>query len=230
MKRNDKETPEIINDRLLWRAAFLGGLLVIILLGGLLFFAKLTSGFDLSGKAVAEYVIALGPWGYAAVIGLMVIHSFIPFPAEVIAIAAGMCYGIVLGTVLTWVGAMLGAAMSFGLARAFGRPFVDLLLAKKHFDRLEHLAETQGTSALLISRFIPVIAFNLINYAAGLTRVSWVTFIWTTGFGILPLTVLMVIMGDQMRDPYWSEWVLYGVAGLGMLAIVWWLNRRARAL
>jgi len=204
----------------------LGCLLALVIISGYLLYVNFPSEFDLSGKAIADYVISLGPWGHGAIIGLMVVHSFIPFPAEVVAIAAGMCYGIIWGTVLTWVGAMLGAILSFGLARMFGRPFVNLLLADKHFDRLEHFAETQGTNALLISRFIPVIAFNLINYAAGLTRVNWPTFLWTTGVGILPLTILMVAMGDQMRNPSWGDWVLFGFAGIGLVIITWLLKRR----
>jgi hypothetical protein len=34
-----------------------------------------------------------GPWGIAGSIGLMVAHSFLPFPAEIVALANGMVYG-----------------------------------------------------------------------------------------------------------------------------------------
>ena len=40
---------------------------------------------------------------------LMVLHSFVPFPAEFVAMANGMLYGPIWGTVITWSGAMLGA-------------------------------------------------------------------------------------------------------------------------
>ena len=42
----------------------------------------------------------------------MVLHSFIPFPAEFLAIANGMVFGPVLGTVITWSGAMAGALLA----------------------------------------------------------------------------------------------------------------------
>jgi len=61
---------------------------------------------------------------------------------------------------------------------------------------------------------VPVIAFNLINHAAGLARVSCWTFTWTTAVGILPLTVLMVLLGERM--PAWA-WF-----GLVLLAFVLW--------
>ena len=64
--------------------------------------------------------------------------------------------------------------------------------------------------SLLIGRLIPLIAFNLINYAAALTEISWWTFLWATGTGILPLTILLNVVGDQMLT----------VPALG-LAIAW---------
>jgi uncharacterized membrane protein YdjX (TVP38/TMEM64 family) len=122
------------------------------------------------------------------------------------------------GTLITWVGAMLGAALAFGLARLLGWPFVRRLLSPEHHERLTAWSSQRGAAALLISRLIPVIAFNLINYAAGLAGISWSTFLWTTGLGILPLTALFTIMGDRLLTvPLWM-WL-----PLGVLALIGWI-------
>jgi membrane protein DedA with SNARE-associated domain len=42
-------------------------------------------------------------------------------------------------------------------------------------------------------------AAPLINYGAGLTKISWWTFTWTTGVGILPITIIMVTMGNNFN-------------------------------
>ncbi len=151
----------------------------------------------------------------------MIVHSFVPFPAEFLAIANGMVYGPIWGTVITWSGAMMGAFLAFGLARALGRPFVDMMVAKKNWYVLDQWAAARGGHLVLISRFIPVIAFNLINYAAGLTRISWWTFAWATGIGILPLTTLMVVMGDRIETLAWEMWLLLGAGAL----ILWFVFR-----
>ena len=78
---------------------------------------------------------------------------------------------------------------------------------------------------VLIARFIPVIAFNLVNYAAGLTRISWWTFTWSTGLGILPVTALMVIMGDNIDTLAWEWWLLLLAAALAL----WFAVRRKLA-
>ena len=39
---------------------------------------------------------------------------------------------------------------------------------------------------MLIARLLPIIAFNLINYAPALAGIGWWPFLWTTGPGIRP--------------------------------------------
>ena len=61
---------------------------------------------------------------------MMILHSFLPFPAEFVAIANGVIFGPVWGTVITWAGAMLGAFLAFFLARQCGQPFVRRVLVE----------------------------------------------------------------------------------------------------
>ena len=183
-------------------------------------------GFELSVEEVERTVRSWGMWGVAGAIALMVLHSFVPFPAEIVAMANGMLYGPLWGTVITWTGAMLGAYLAFGLARWLGRPFVLQMVARRHHEKLDDWVTRQGGGMLLLSRFVPVISFNLINYAAGLTAISWWTFTWATGLGILPLTFLMVLMGNGLWSGDAAAWVwLLPTAAAGWL--IWWaLTRR----
>ncbi|MEJ2314316.1 MAG: TVP38/TMEM64 family protein [Nitrospirota bacterium] len=174
---------------------------------------------------IERYIKEAGPWGVAVSIGLMVLHSFVPFPAEFIAMANGMLYGVFWGTAITWSGAMLGAYLAFGLSRRLGRGFVRRVLEKKHALAVEKWSEHHGGGALFVMRFIPVISFNLINYAAGLTAVSWWTFTWATALGILPITVLMVVMGSRMATMPWYGWLLFIAAG----AAIWGAGHLLRA-
>jgi len=168
---------------------------------------------------IEQFIRSFGQWGVVASIVVMVMHSFIPFPAELVAIANGMVYGPVWGTVITWTGAMLGAFLAFGLARMLGRPVVRRLLSERNNQLVDEWVRVHAGGALLFSRFIPVIAFNLINYAAGLTKVSWWTFAWTTGVGILPLTTLMVVMGHHIDTLPWYVWLLLLIGGLALWLI-----------
>lgn len=174
-------------------------------------------------QGAEDAIRSWGAWGVAGSIGLMVVHSFLPFPSEVIALANGMVYGPLWGAVITWVGAMLGASTAFALVRAFGRPLVMKLLSPRGERALEHWSVRQGGLALLFARLIPVIAFNLLNYAAALTHISWWTFLWATGVGILPLTILLSVLGDNVLDmPAWIWLVVVAGTALTWLGLRHW--------
>ncbi len=203
------------------------GLLMAVGILAVLFLVALSLGWDLgiSVQDIEDRILSWGSWGIAGSIGLMVLHSFVPFPAEFLALANGMLYGPVWGIAITWTGAMLGAFAAFGLARWLGRPFVARMVARRDWQVLDDWAARQGAGMVLIARFIPVIAFNLINYAAGLTRMSWWTFAWTTGIGILPVTALMVIMDDNIDTLAWQWWLVLLAAAL----VLWFAVRRKLA-
>ncbi len=211
------------------RATIFAGLaLLALLLGGLAAFYLVRGDlapimpFGLSVEDVVAKIESWGAWAVAGSLLLMVAHSFVPFPSEFVAIANGMVFGLGMGTAVTWAGAMLGAILSFALARWLGRPFVHAVLAERHCAAIDEWTRKQGVAVLLISRFLPVVSFNLINYAAGLTPVSWWTFLWTTGVGIAPLTFLMVFAGEQMFSGGWKI-ALAAVAAcvaIGLLAFV----------
>ena len=211
-----------------WIARMVGLCLACTAVLGLLAYG-LWHALDLGNVEMSlEHIEALirswGMWSAVGSIVIMILHSFVPLPAEIIAMANGMVFGGFWGIVLTWVGAMLGAIISFALARWLGQPLVRRLVPERHWEALQTWEADQGAAALLMARLIPVISFNLINYAAGLAGVKWPVFLWTTAVGILPLTILSVLLGHQLVDaPIWV-WILVAIA----LVALWFGSRRWR--
>jgi uncharacterized membrane protein YdjX (TVP38/TMEM64 family) len=210
-------------------------LLVLLIAGAVVFY--MTWGdlaqilpVELSATYVADIIRSWGAWAMLGSVLMMVAHSFVPLPSEFIAIANGMVFGLVAGTIVTWVGAMVGAILAFALARWLGRRFVHAVLPERHSAAIDEWAQNKGTPVLLISRFLPVVSFNLINYAAGLTSVSWWTFLWTTGLGITPLTFLMVFAGDRMMSGNWklALALISAVVAVGLLAYVFARNHKPK--
>ncbi len=203
--------------------------LALLLIIGLGVLAWWSNAIDLAptSRGIEAEIRSWGRWAVAASIGLMVAHSLVPFPAEFVTFANGMLFGPVWGVAITWIGAMLGASLAFALSRWFGRPFVDALMNERHRDAVDRWARRQGIGALLLSRLMPLISFNVINYAAGLTPISWWTFLWTTGLGILPITTLLVVSGDQVWNGSGNAWIyLVAIAVVG--ALIWFLIARWR--
>jgi uncharacterized membrane protein YdjX (TVP38/TMEM64 family) len=200
------------------------GVIILLIVAGAGIAGGFFHDFDAGGwtHRIEQTIADWGPWGIAVSIGIMIAHSFIPFPAEFLAIANGMLFGALAGTAITWTGAMLGAILAFGLSRFLGRPFVEAVLARRHMAWLDSVSGDKAVQWIFFARFVPVIAFNLVNYAAGLTRISWWTFIWTTGLGILPMTILMVTMGASAHHLAWQWWLVLMAGGV----VAWFILRR----
>lgn len=178
-----------------------------------------------SAADIRRAIEAWGAWAAFGSISLMVLHSVLPLPGELIAVANGMLFGPVWGAAITWVGAMIGAALSFGVARYFAAPAVARRLSRGH---AEILADWRSRPLpLLLVRLVPVISFNLINYGAGAAGIGWWLFLWTTALGILPITVLSVVLGDRLLEASWIEWSIAAVAILLLGFSARWIRRRS---
>ncbi len=87
------------------RRAVAAVVLVVVLVGGAIgayVVLQSAAGIDLSAEAIQARIKSWGIWGVVGSIVLMALHSFIPFPAEVVAIANGMVFGPIWGTLITW--------------------------------------------------------------------------------------------------------------------------------
>jgi uncharacterized membrane protein YdjX (TVP38/TMEM64 family) len=165
-------------------------------------------------------------WLPLALISLMVLHTLIPIPAELLALAAGMTLGSFWGVITIWIGAMLGAGLGFFLARTLGQPFLQYVVAPQRVQHWQGWLQQADVLLLLTIRLLPVISFNLINYALGLSTIGWWRFLWTTGVGIVPITVVVVVFGAHLGD--WRMLMLMTLVALlvGIGGYLLWRRRR----
>jgi uncharacterized membrane protein YdjX (TVP38/TMEM64 family) len=139
-------------------------------------------------------------WVACLLIGLMILHTLVPVPAELLALVAGRMLGPFWGLLTIWIGAVLGAALGFFLARVYGQALIQRFVAQPRLRHVRDWLQRDDPFILLALRLVPILSFNLINYALGLTTVSWRRFMWTTAVGIVPMTLLMVVVGAQLRN------------------------------
>ncbi len=155
----------------------------------------------------------------------MVLHTILPFPAELLTAANGLLFGVWWGLAVSWIGAMAGACVGFGIARGLGRTALERIVPKKTLAPLDGLMNHAGWEVALILRLIPAVSFNLVNFALGFTPLSWPTFLWTTAVGILPVEVTVVAAGyGAGHAPRVLPWALAVFATLTIAGLV--LRRR----
>ncbi|MCR4753897.1 MAG: TVP38/TMEM64 family protein [Lachnospiraceae bacterium] len=165
-------------------------------------------------EAVKEYIRSYGTLAVIVSMLLMVLQSVAaPIPAFLITFANSAVFGWIAGAVISWTGAMLGAALCFGLARLFGRDFVVKLTGKSALQSVDQFFVSYGAKSIFIARLLPFVPFDPISYAAGLTGMSFSSFLIATGLGQLPATIIYSYAGSAMLSGN-IRLFLYGLCAL----------------
>jgi uncharacterized membrane protein YdjX (TVP38/TMEM64 family) len=135
----------------------------------------------------------------AVISGLLMIFQSVmaPLPAFVITFANGLLFGWVFGAILSWSTAMLGAVICFYLAKFLGRPVVEKIVSKKALEWWDQFFNKYGKHSVFLARILPIVSFDLVSYAAGVTSISFWQFFWATGLGQLPATILYSYLGQN---------------------------------
>ena len=178
---------------------------------------------------VETWLAAMGVGAYVVAPLVMAAVSILPVPAEAPAMVNGMLFGAVVGSLITWIGAMAGAWISYEIARSWGRSLAHRIVRQESMQRLDNVADQAGWWGLLVLRFVPVVAFTALNWGAGLCDVPRWRFLWTTALGIVPGVVLFTTSGVGLsaiwrRSPPVAAAFVLGVVLLG---VVWERRRRA---
>ena len=121
---------------------------------------------------IGDWLRSVGPWAYVVAPLVMAAVAVLPIPAEAPAMVNGAIFGPPIGILLTWTGAMLGAVVSFELSRRLGRPVAERFARPAALAKVDRLVLDAGWGGLLIARFMPLIAFTVLNWGAGLTPVG----------------------------------------------------------
>ena len=174
-------------------STFLRWTIAIVLL--LLFLWAVRHYLEPYAEPFANWVRARGAWGPVAFIGMYIVSALLLIPGTILSLIAGALFGFVHGVIYTFVGAMLGSIASFLLARYVVRPFVERRLrADKRFKAIDHAAKSGGVRLVALLRLSPVLPYNVLNYAMGITGVAtWEYILGTTA--ILPGTVMYTYYG-----------------------------------
>ena len=148
---------------------------------------------------VKDFVASYG--AYAALISflLMIFQSVAaPLPAFLLTFANANLFGWWQGAILSWSSAMAGAAVCFFIARILGRDVVEKLTSKAGLEQIDVFFEKYGRNTILVCRLLPFVSFDLVSYAAGLTSMSFGSFLIATGIGQLPATIVYSYVGGML--------------------------------
>lgn len=178
---------------------------LFVLLGSMAVLA-VTSG-TAAIAVTQEWVADLGWLGPLVFLVLHALAVLAFLPMSVLAAAAGVLFGPVVGIPLVWLGTMAGALGAFGLGRGLSRQAV-AELAGPRLGRVNALLDRRGTTAILLLRLLPAGPFALLNYVVAVTGLGLRQFLVGTGIGIAPGVAVYTTLGGAADDPASPAFVL----------------------
>lgn len=187
--------------------------------------------------ALSDWTEAAGPFGIVVFALVYALATVLLIPGSVRTIAAGMLFGVTLGTLAAWSGAVLGASLAFLLGRHFARSRIERMTqGNKKFRAIDEAICKHGWKIIGLMRLSPLIPFNLSNYFYGITKVGFWPFALASAGGMLPGTLFYASPGAAgMAGLDEGEMLLhpvkYGFFGIGLLAtigLIIWIGRIAR--
>lgn len=142
-------------------------------------------------------------FGNAAVLAYVLAYalntiSVVP-PIAALSLTAGLAFGTAWGAFYLVIGAMLGTSATFFLSRYFGRGGIEKILKGK-FKDLDAKLGDRGFMTILFFRVIPLMPYEVLNYAAGLSRITFKDYFFATFLGLIPGVVVAAFFGGSLGE------------------------------
>lgn len=155
---------------------------------------------DLTPAALRDYIQSFGRLAVLAYIIAYTLNtiSLLP-PIAAISLTAGLAFGAVWGALYLMIGAMLGTSATFMISRYFVRNLIEKMLKGKFKDLDEKLARN-GFMTILFFRVIPLVPYEVLNYAGGLSRIKFKDYFFATFLGLIPGVIVSAFFGGSLGD------------------------------
>lgn len=155
-------------------------------------------------------------WSPLAFIVVYALVNVVLAPATPLSLLAGAIWGWWAGGLLVLAASTLGSLLPYLIARK-GAPGVERFVRERAGRVLHHLRD-EGFLALLVMRLVPLVPYNILNYAAGFAGLRARDYIAATFLGTIPGIFIFTYLADSIRAGVLTPGdAFFRVLGAGLL-------------
>lgn len=156
-------------------------------------------------------------------------------PGSVLSFGAGAVYGFWSGTLLVSLGSVAGALANFVSTRYLLRGWMARKFSRsRKFRALDHAVTNDGSKLVILTRISPILPHSLVSCAFGLSRISFVRYLFASWIGFLPISAAYAYCGavigraakGGLHQGPWA-WVAYTVELAITILVTVWITRIA---
>jgi len=186
-----------------------------------------------------RWIENLGPLAAIVFMAIYMIATVLFVPASILTLGAGVLFGVPLGSLYVFIAASIGASLAFFVGRYIARGWVEKQIeGNATFQAIDEAVAEEGLKIVLLTRLSPIFPFNLLNYAYGLTKVTYKDYVLGT-LGILPGTIMFVYVGSLAKNlaslgaqgeqaPGELQWAIRIIGFIATVAVTIYVTKIAR--
>ncbi|WP_071188527.1 TVP38/TMEM64 family protein [Trichormus sp. NMC-1] len=210
-----------------WKTGFALLMVVCLIATGIV-------GYFLGGidpNLIQFWLKTAGIWAPVIYIFIYVVATILILPSTALNLTGGAIFGPWMGTFWTSIGAIIAAIAAFFFARTIGREMVSQRLAGR-WQAIDAEVQQGGIFYMFAIRLMPIMPYGLVNFAAGLTSISFKDYLIGTTLGTVPGILPFVMLGSSGLKAIRTGDVLPLVSALALIGMLvggstWYRRRRS---
>jgi len=126
------------------------------------------------------------------------VNSPVPF-AAILKILGGFFFGLYMGAIYNIIATILACSVGFWISRYVFKDTFE----KKYFKQVENIEskiEKNGFYYFLTLRLVMIVPYFLINITAGISRLSFKDFLYSTSLGVIPASLIYANGGNKLEQ------------------------------
>lgn len=175
--------------------------LAVYAAGGLL---RERLGIEFDAESVRDYVLALGPAAPLIFILIVAGRALLGLPSQIVLIAAGLCFGTVVGSIVGGTGLMISGTFLFAVARYAGREVIEKRLGEGAQRVMNFTSRRTGIVAFTLAFGYPISPLSPLQAAAGWTPIPVPNFLVAAFVGGLLRASVFAYFGNALTDASWG--------------------------
>lgn len=149
---------------------------------------------------ISDWVSQFGYWGPLLIFAIMIVQMFLfVIPSTLVMIISILAYGPIWGSLLALTGLLISSSVAYAIGAYLGPVTVDKLIGPDTKKNVEKNVEKYGVWTVIIVRIAPILSDDATSLVAGLVRMGYWRFIWSSIVGIVPLLIALAYLGGDFE-------------------------------
>ena len=169
-------------------------------------------------EGFVTYARSFGPVMPLFTFIVTIIQAVVPvIPFVILCSANGLLFGLTKGIIITMIGTLAGASITFFVSRQLGYKWAVKRYEQSRLRNIARMNGPRGFFVILTLRLLPYFPAPVINVSAGVSQISFWSFLAASALGKLPFVLGYTLLGYSLL--HGKNYILGAVIVLSIIVV-----------